>query len=45
MDPCDIINVCCFFGGEFLRVGSVLKFIGGDEAREKPQKERRWRSA
>ena len=32
MDPCDIISVRYFFGGEFLRVGPVLQYIGGDEA-------------
>ena len=32
MDPCDIISVQYFFGGEFLRVGPVLQYIGGDEA-------------
>ena len=32
MDPCDGLNVRFNFGGEFVRIGPVLKYIGGDEA-------------
>ena len=32
MDPCDGLNVRFNFGGEFVRIGPVLRYIGGDEA-------------
>ena len=32
MDPCDILNVRFHFGGQFVRMGPNLDYVGGDEA-------------
>jgi hypothetical protein len=32
MDPSEILNVLFHFGGEFVRVGPNLDYVGGDEA-------------
>ena len=32
MDPSEILNVRVHFGGEFLRIGPNLGYVGGDEA-------------
>lgn len=31
MDPIDILNVRFHFGGEFIRIGLKLDYVGGDE--------------
>ncbi|KAI4977088.1 hypothetical protein ZWY2020_050695 [Hordeum vulgare] len=33
MDPTDILHVCSHLGGEFIRTGPNLQYVGGDEAR------------
>jgi hypothetical protein len=32
MAPTDSLNVCFHFGGEFIRIGNQLEYVGGDEA-------------
>ncbi|KAE8794836.1 hypothetical protein D1007_30397 [Hordeum vulgare] len=32
MDPSEILNVRFHFGGEFIRTGAVLDYVGGDES-------------
>jgi hypothetical protein len=31
MDPTDILNVCFHIGGDFIRIGPILDYVGGDE--------------
>ena len=32
MDPSEILHVCFHLGGEFVRIGPNLHYVGGDEA-------------
>ena len=32
MDPSEILNVKFHFGGQFIHIGNVLDYVGGDEA-------------
>jgi hypothetical protein len=31
MDPTEILNVCFHIGGDFIRIGPNLDYVGGDE--------------
>ncbi|KAM3253519.1 hypothetical protein ACQJBY_047542 [Aegilops geniculata] len=40
MDPCDKLHVRFHFGGQFVRIGPTLDYVGGDEANSEIERDR-----
>ncbi|XP_048532810.1 uncharacterized protein LOC125511465 [Triticum urartu] len=40
MDPCDKLHVRFHFGGQFVRIGPTLDYVGGDEASSEIERDR-----